>query len=529
MAVKLPKYQRQVSVSSEAGGVRGDIGSAGAEFGAMARFAETAGGVVQKVSGAIQKKKKEEEVLQNKIKTEVSKKEQSLIRNIFESQTKIYQASYGEANAGRLDYNQIGQEGDEVTKTFRNDLYQALQIPGLEKYPTLEATLRIEADTLFNVGGANARATALRRLTEDARLATKASVNAMITANDPVGAGDKIRAETGVSITVGEASAMLAKIPAEIDQNAAFKAIGENPQQVITDITLQIEGGDRKYSSLSDEQEKSVLAYARQRHTDNQMKTAAELYDMGSKYPGMTQDEKIEFLDEKRVNGSISAGTYEKEMKLIREPAEINITPAHNKRWLQLEADLRAAGDNATKHASILSSMGDGEDSLPRSMKVSLYETSKSVLDPMSTYNRGKVGFAFEQVDLAFDINKVMPEAISRTSPMRPFWGTPWIEGYAERREAIANRAKYEIKTAVTDWLRTDGANATPVEIQRRVADEILAAQERFGVKNLPKIIEGIEKPPPTTSKKAIKPPTEIPDDTGNAVIERLRRAKEGQ
>lgn len=46
MAIKLPKYQRQVRPTAEAGAVRGDVGSAGAEWGAISQFAQTAGAVV---------------------------------------------------------------------------------------------------------------------------------------------------------------------------------------------------------------------------------------------------------------------------------------------------------------------------------------------------------------------------------------------------------------------------------------------------------------------------------------------------
>jgi hypothetical protein len=42
MAIKLPKYQQQVSTSAESGAVRGDVGSAGSEWGAVGQFGKVA-------------------------------------------------------------------------------------------------------------------------------------------------------------------------------------------------------------------------------------------------------------------------------------------------------------------------------------------------------------------------------------------------------------------------------------------------------------------------------------------------------
>lgn len=58
MAIKLQKYQKQVGPSAQGVNVRGDVGSAGAEWGAVSRFAETAGNIVGKFGGDYLEKKR---------------------------------------------------------------------------------------------------------------------------------------------------------------------------------------------------------------------------------------------------------------------------------------------------------------------------------------------------------------------------------------------------------------------------------------------------------------------------------------
>ena len=473
---KIPLYEQRVAPTTQIGGA--EARGADLPYKALAGVGDTIAQIGFKGAEISRDRERMTAALEQK-KAEAESK---LLKLDIENRLSISRNAYNSELSTRNDPRNFGTEDDKSLQAMSSGINEILSDPRLRDYPELARELQISAYGTIENAKIDAQEKGIIKLHEEGKSVFDSSFDAAIDSGNAEGA-IQIMQESPFH-TDAEKTEMSMQVPALIQSNQIDAMTAQSPQEVIDLINEQRSGKATHWDSLDNDALRSKAAYAKQELTSRQISAAAALYDIGSTYPDMSREEKQVTIDDMRNSGAISAEVHKRESDLIKEPQEIDTTPKHITDLLSLQSKLRSAGQSGSKHGAILNeALAAG---LPRNLRQQLFDTSKQILDPMSQYNRAQGSFLYDAVDAEFDKNTILPDVSGWFAPVRGMLGaTVTPKNYEEYREQLASIAKYQVHENVNKWLRTDGAHATPQEIQRRVSDEVIKAKEDFKITNL--------------------------------------------
>lgn len=258
---------------------------------------------------------------------------------------------------------------------------------------------------------------------------------------------DQMKEQLGRHTTPEKAQASYDKAYSSFQNNVMKSDIAVNPDHALQILKEQERTGEKFYD-VSDEALKSGKAYAKQLLTERSNETIDEIYKPDSAYEQLPIEQKLDWLDDKRDMGWLSASAYKSERKRVMEPEEVEMTPELNEKYLELQSEIHAARGNRTKMADALNRVT--ATPMPKERRTSLYNEARQVEDPTSVFNSTAARMGRDLIASYFKEHKDLGvELIDVWYPWRED-----VPGFkAEDRVDMLTRMESEAQMELSSWL----------------------------------------------------------------------------
>jgi hypothetical protein len=229
MPIQLPKYQRQVSPSAQAGGQRGDIGSAGQEWRDIGRLGQQVVGLTDSYFSKKAEAKKQSDVSDYEIRKEALKGDLAQLENDalmggahykdIPEQVLAPRIARFEEELGGMGYSSDVMEGVQRDWGLEREKIRTSAIMGVEKRELADYTERIKRDA-FNDINKGEQDVGFKKLDQLASVIGQDAANSM----KSLGLYGKATNQMAESRSVGEIETIISDMPKELMEPQQYQS-----------------------------------------------------------------------------------------------------------------------------------------------------------------------------------------------------------------------------------------------------------------------------------------------------------------